>query len=77
MDDDIKPVVITEAAFGDSDILTAEPMNKTAADFTEWKITLPGDGSIERTVRYLPHSGEKEKAEVRSQGQRGRKVHIG
>lgn len=60
--DDIKPVVIAEGAFGDSDILTAEPMNRTAADCTEWKITLPGDGSKERTVRYLPHGDPKHTA---------------
>ncbi|MGN0695457.1 MAG: hypothetical protein ACI4J5_01685 [Oscillospiraceae bacterium] len=52
--DDIKPVVIAEGAFDGTDILTAEPMNKTAADCTEWKITLPKDSSGEHTIRYLP-----------------------
>ncbi|MGN0692703.1 MAG: hypothetical protein ACI4K7_10180, partial [Oscillospiraceae bacterium] len=60
--DDIKPVVIAEGAFGVSDLILAEPMNKTAADCTEWKITLPKDSSDEHTVRYLPYGDPKHTA---------------
>ncbi|MGN1416435.1 MAG: hypothetical protein ACI4XF_06305 [Oscillospiraceae bacterium] len=60
--DEIKPVIIAEGAFGSTDSISAEPMNKTSADCTEWKIILPKDNSDEHTIRYLPHGDPKNTA---------------